>query len=179
MNSFEALAKLASEERWCWKIHCTTCGHLHFRYAFLQIANGVHPDEKGWVVHKNTTRYHRSLGPIPKGPMSDFSLKNKEHLLLQPCIDSNLKKIALHCIFPDWLGFLGLVLVHMKSPTSIFLKLSKNWAFQLNNMLNSGIQSRSVFSLEESGSKLLDIQDLEYCEAMMPSKHIRRTTDYR
>ena len=34
---FLSLCRLASQENWCWKIICTTCGHMHFRYGFKEL----------------------------------------------------------------------------------------------------------------------------------------------
>ena len=67
-NPFEALCSLASREHWCWKMFCTTCGHMLFRYAFRQLASGTSPDDEGWLVHHPVVQSEYSLqglGPRP------------------------------------------------------------------------------------------------------------------
>jgi len=46
MNQFESLCKLASDETWCWDLSCTTCGHMHFQYAFLELIKGRSPTDE-------------------------------------------------------------------------------------------------------------------------------------
>jgi len=48
MNQFEALCKLASDENWCWNLNCATCGHMHFRYAFSELAAAKSPEGGDW-----------------------------------------------------------------------------------------------------------------------------------
>ena len=49
-NPFEALCALASKEGWCWKLTCITCNHMYFRYGFMELARGKHPDGPDWIV---------------------------------------------------------------------------------------------------------------------------------
>jgi hypothetical protein len=53
-NAFAALCALASTERWCWNINCTTCGHGCFRYGFYEISRGRHSDADGWLTRKDS-----------------------------------------------------------------------------------------------------------------------------
>ena len=45
MNAFEAMSKLASQEKWCWNLNCTTCGQLHFRFGLVELTRGKHQGE--------------------------------------------------------------------------------------------------------------------------------------
>jgi len=90
--------------------------------------------------------------------------------VLQICMASNLKGIATSCRFPDWLGYLGLILVHMKSPTPCYKGLSATWANSLSSIVNdqSQVQSQLV-DISSNDKAVLTIAELENCEAsMMP-----------
>ena len=66
MNQFEALCKLASDENWCWNLFCSTCGHMHFRYSFAELAIGKSPESKGWIIHKARTDNLNQLVTLPR-----------------------------------------------------------------------------------------------------------------
>jgi len=157
-NSFESLCFLASNENWCWNLSCTTCGNMHFRYGFVELANLKLPGTKNWLVHTKTSTY-KKIGDFPR----TYSLKQKS-TIQEICIEANLQNIAKQCTHPDWLGYLGLVLVHINSDTELFQKLSISWAQQLRLMVykNSAIDIK----LQEiaDGNGLLSINDLESCE---------------
>ena len=159
MNSFESLCRLASDENWCWNLYCTTCGHMHFRYSFAELAKGKSPEDSNWIVH-NKHRLSKSLGKLPR----DFTAKQRESIL-HICADANLISISKYCKFPDWLGYLGLILAHMSDNSNVFQTLSINWSSQLKNMVYP--QSTIYRRLEriEIGDDMLDIQDLESCES--------------
>ncbi len=160
-NAFEELCILASKEDWCWKISCTTCGHLHFKYSFAEIANGKTPANGNWLIHSNKTNYTQRLGNIPR----NFA-PNQKQKAIEICKDSNLARIAKECKFPDWLGYLGLVLHHLGGNPEDDRKLSLSWASQLKNLVPAS--SRSYTNLESicsTNSKLLSLADLENCEA--------------
>jgi hypothetical protein len=161
MNAFEELCILASDENWCWNIYCTTCGHLHFRYSFSQIANGKSPANADWLIHSKTTDYTRTLGSLPR----QFTANQKQKII-EICKDADLSRIANECKFPDWLGYLGLVLHHLSGNPEDDRKLSLSWASQLKNLVPAS--SRSYTNLESicsTNSKLLSLADLENCEA--------------
>ena len=45
MNQFEAVCQLASHEGWCWDLNCTTCGNMHFTYAFKEMSLEKSPED--------------------------------------------------------------------------------------------------------------------------------------
>ena len=162
MNEFEELCKLASTEKWCWNLGCTTCGHVHFRYAFAELAAGKSPTDPGWVIHAKKRQYEKRLGPFPR-TYSDL-VKEK---VTKICIQADLSSIAFSCNFPDWLGYLGLVLSHMSSESDLYTLLSKTWAAQLSLLvpINSTIYHR--LTLIADSKALLSLSDLESCENSM------------
>lgn len=159
MNYFEMLCKLASDECWCWKLSCTTCGHLHFRYAFAELAAGKSPDKPDWIVHGRNTMYSNSIGPLPQ----DYSKEQKDKLN-DICRNASLSSIANICKFPDWLGYLGLVLEHMYSGEESYKKLSESWAFQLSGLVSDESLIRVRLSEIAKGNGLLNLKDLQACE---------------
>lgn len=158
-NPFEELCKLAAREKWCWRLCCTTCGHLHFRYAFAELAAGKSPVERGWVVHGRRSRYQQAIGPYPKS----YTEEQKE-AVNTVCCGANLREISKSCRFPDWLGYLGLVLFYMESDSDSFLKLSRNWALQLSQLVSKESPIYSRLAGLANGNGNLDIKDLEGCE---------------
>ncbi|MFC1868764.1 hypothetical protein ACFL0H_11615 [Thermodesulfobacteriota bacterium] len=167
MNQFEALCKLASEQNWCWKLSCTTCGHTHFRYAFQELARGKSPESKQWIIHGRNTQYSNRLGPLPR----NYSDEQKEKFL-QICLYANISSIVRNCKFPDWLGYLGLVLDHMYSRSNTFKAVSSNWASQLMDLVpqDSPAYIRLAEIVEDEG-ELLNIKDLEICETDLKNQN--------
>lgn len=159
MNPFEALAILASEEQWCWKLRCTTCGHMHFRYAFRELARGKSPKDKDWIITKQKTRYQDELGPLPRR-----YLPREKERFLDVCSKASLTAISDVCSFPDWLGYLGLVLHHMRSSNPAYKALSINWAKQLLVKVVPGSNIGVKLQLIAEGEGLLSLNDLEAVE---------------
>ena len=105
---FEALCGIVSRERWCWKLYCTTCGHMLFRYGLRQLALGAHPGSTDWLVHSDNPTLRtgatlRELGAVP--PFSGWP--REEQWKLKAIVkDSDIGSIASKATFPDWLGYL-------------------------------------------------------------------------
>ena len=167
MNQFESLCKLASDETWCWDLSCTTCGHMHFQYAFLELIKGRSPTDSQWLIHKNTS-FSDQLGSLPR----NYTGEQKE-IIHKICCKANIGIIESSCKFPDWLGYLGLILKHMYSGSETYTELSSSWASQLIKLVTS--QSLIHVRLQEivEGKGVLDIDDLEECESdIMHNKYI-------
>jgi len=168
MNAFQALAKLASDEQWCWNLYCTTCGHTHFRYAFRELARGRHPEEENWVVHSKRTKYPQ-LGNFPRR----YSPREKIQVLEQ-CKNTDLKFLKTECRFPDWLGYLGLVLHHMQSDSKAYQEVSCTWSAQLATIVPEQTAIHSKLTALSSGDNgFLSLNDLEDCEhAIETSRYV-------
>jgi len=167
MNQFESLCKLASDETWCWNLGCTTCGHMHFRYAFLELAKGKSPTDSQWQIHDRNTTYDH-LGSLPR----NYTEEQKE-IIHKICCEADLGIIESSCKFPDWLGYLGLILEHTYSGSKTYTELSSSWASQLIELVTS--QSFIHARLQEivEGNGVLCIKDLEECESnIMHNKYI-------
>lgn len=155
-NSFEQLCILASKENWCWNIYCTTCGHLHFRYSFLELAHGKSPADADWLIHSNDTKYPL---PFPRTFTDTQSL-----LVISICKEADLSLIADKCKSPDWLGYLGLVLHHFGAADHKRL-LCLSWASQLKALVPSISPSHAnLEAVSSSSTRQLSLRDLEMIE---------------
>ena len=56
--------------------------------------------------------------------------------VVEVCAGASLKKIADECLFPDWLGYLGIVLFRMQSQDVAYDKLLALWAWQLRDFVS-------------------------------------------
>jgi hypothetical protein len=115
-NRFEALCELASQEQWCWNLVCTTCGHCVFRWALKALARGHHPDSAAWPVHwgrdTSTRTLELSNGPLPSWGAWPLA----EQQAIQSCVPGcRLSHIAETVSFPDWLGYIGIVLSYTET----------------------------------------------------------------
>ena len=170
-NQFEALCILASDENWCWKLCCTTCGHMHFRYAFSELAMGKSVTDSSWAVRRRRTRYTKSIGFIPR----NYSEEQKA-IIIGICCNASLSSISDSCKFPDWLGYLGLVLSNTHSAMEAYKELSSNWASQLSSLVSESSPIQLVLRDIAEGSRLLNLNDLEACEKdLMHNNSFNRT----
>lgn len=159
MNQFVELCRLAGDEGWCWKQHCVTCGHTHFRYAFAEMAAGRSPRGQGWVVHRSRADYSADLGPLPMR----YSHRQRE-AICNICQQADLASITANTSFPDWLGYLGLVLKHMAGESQAYRHLSMSWARQLHRMVSMDLWLSGGLMSAAEGRSILNLKDLEACE---------------
>ncbi len=145
-NAFNQLCELAFENKWCWKVPCTTCANYDFRYAFLQLADDKKPLDPNWMTTSCIEKEN-----IYKFPHEYTNTVKKS--VLKICLESNLKSINEHCTFTDWLGYLGVVLTHMEprhnENRDLYDKVSIYWEKQLQDMIpkTSNLYGKSDFDL--------------------------------
>lgn len=179
-NAFEQVCQLASSERWCWKIPCTTCGNHNFRFSFREISRGKQPKDSDWVIHNNVRDLPRKLGPL--GYPRDTPFRDKV-AVLRICAEADLRSVGNNCAFPDWLGYLGLILHFMRCDDDAYVDVSLSWSRQLRDMVDR--DSPIWAKLDASSSlpdRLLRFEDLECVESAMyeHSRHeMLLTTSYR
>lgn len=168
MNPFEALCKLASDEKWCWHLHCTTCGHIYFRYAFCELARGRSPEDAIWHLHDSGIPSYKLLGPVPE----HYSRGEKEKVL-SICRDADIYSIAESCRFPDWLGFLVLVLAHMNNWSESYRLLSVSWASQLIDLVPacSNVHAK-LCEIVYNEDLLLKVEDLKACTMHIENRNL-------
>jgi len=154
-HPFEALCALASRERWCWKIVCTTCGHMLFRYALRQLASGKSPNDEDWLVHKDYPVLRRGsplreLGPIP--PLASWPIEEQARLA-KILSTADILVIASACIFPDWLGYLGLALHYTEDVERRNHSLTHAWCPQLQRLVRPASVASNMLSKLSMGQE--------------------------
>ena len=169
-NPFVALCEYASQNNWCWKITCTTCGHSAFRVAFSKLVHGEHPDDDSFWP--NGKENHSLLKEIDN--YNDFdrrSIDKDVHLNLAKIVAeakiSDLQKVAK---FPDWLGYIGLV-IHYCYSDEPSKTLAESLIPQFMELLRDDknifeyldkIQLISVYDLEKIENSIAKIKNNEY-----------------
>ncbi len=120
-NGFYQICVAASQNNWCWRLSCTTCGQRQFRIA---------------------------LSALDDDTIKEVSLFN----------------IEKNCIFPDWLGYLGLVLDDYNRRGKNIEEISCLWASQLSQMVSKNSVVYQKLIDISSGRMKLEISDLELVE---------------
>lgn len=136
---------------------------MHFRYALLEIANGKRPSEADWLVRIGRTRYSDQLGPFPR----EYSREKKVETL-RICATADLRRISRVCRFPDWLGYMGLVMAICKCDENIYIKTMTAWAWQLRQLVGTKSSAyQRLTSCIEDPIDMLSFYDLETVESAL------------
>ena len=167
-NAFEALCALASREGWCWKMACTTCGHMVFRYGFMELSKGKHPDASDWIVRSdNKHQLYREVDPVwgCSGQSHDPS-KEDQIKLISILSRASILRISKQCRFPAWLGYLGLGLSYTEPIEAEVKQLTESWKPQLPKLLPSdgNVMHLLRLTLFDSDESQLRWQDMERVE---------------
>ena len=129
--------------------------------ALCELAAGKSPNDSTWIIQGRKARPNYLIAQLGKLPRQYDQKQRVE--ITRICLNADLSRISKCCRFPDWLGYLGLVLHHMNfSP--LFFKLCESWAGQLSQMMpvDSDIYARLSDLSKDNG--ILEISDLELCE---------------
>ena len=117
-NPFVALCDYASRNDWCWKISCTTCGHCHLKAGFSKLTHNQHPDDSlFWPNGKSDLDFWKEIykyNDFQKfgSPTYMLSAQMKLANIVSKAKLSDIQAVAK---FPDWLGYLGLVIIHCRN----------------------------------------------------------------
>ena len=170
INAFDAICVLASENNWCWKIPCGTCANYDFRYAFLQLADDRHPDNGNWLLTSYIKKHNIYQFPYR------YTDETKE-AVLDICLESNLSYIHKNAKFPDWLGYLGVVMEHLGTRyggnKDLTYQLSKYWANQLQELVPESSKASTHLKYFEDYNCYLDFSILEACEKAISGQEYR------
>ena len=139
-----------------------------FRYALRQLSLGADPASSEWVVHRDHPVLYRGsplreLGPIP--PLAGWPIEEQRKLkeVLQ---NASLSTIAANCLFPDWLGYLGLALHYTDEAELEDYGLTHSWAPQLAHLVRDGsVAHKMLTKLEAERSIPLTWRNLEAVES--------------
>lgn len=152
-NAFYGICLLADEQKWCWKLQCTTCGHMEFLYAFYQVGLDLNPSDGEWINNRQESQgrhvqYDLDFVKLDeknresvKAELSRMQLMSIPELregirhsvtLYERLADADILAIAKSCKFPDYLGYIGLALYYLKSIEMEDGVLSRRWGEQLS-----------------------------------------------
>ena len=152
-NAFVALCELASREKWCWRIGCTTCGCMQFRHSFKKLINGLHPDSPNWLRQRR-----------PRDIIRDFSI-SEQSILVDIVSNAKIEDIAKIAHYPDWLGYLGLVLLFCEEIESQTRTLSCSLIPQFLNLLPKHSASYKYFKqILDDETAIMEWRQLEALE---------------
>ena len=162
-NAFVALCDIASKGyNWCWEIHCGTCGHGKFRVAFSKLAHGFHPDEeiyrnKDFVSREDMSKYKEFY---------DYNQPSEQLMtkLSEIVSDAKIEDIIEVGKFPDWLGYIGLVLYHCEGSIESIKKISDSFIPQFIELLREDDARRDYLRRKLENNEILSIEDLERIE---------------
>jgi hypothetical protein len=165
-NSFNALCELASAERWCWRIHCTTCGHMLFRYGLHVLLLDRHPDSSSWKVSDRNPvlcrgGQPRELGQIP--PRWEPWPIAEQYNLLEVLAKADIHDIRQNCTYPDWLGYLGLGLKYTEDAERATRAITNMWIPQLIDERDDS-RAKQLLASILSSQAVLTWQHLEKLE---------------
>jgi hypothetical protein len=161
-NPFIALCEVASQNNWCWNLNCTTCGHGAFKVAFSKLVRGEHPDDESfWPKGKEN---HSSLSEMNSYHefTRDTHVLNKTDLA-SIVADSKVVDIQSVGKFPDWLGYIGLVLHHCYSSEARKI-ISDVFLPQFIELIQADTVTYDYLKDKQSKQELLSIYDLDKIE---------------
>ena len=173
INPLLSICRLASQERWCLDLHCTTCENFDFRIALLKISSGDIPITSGvgkWSRRKNIIE----TASEPESPHLPFTLEQK-HNILNLCDEVKIDKLAESGCDEDnhsyyrarehFLMCLGILLDHMSKSEDHergFARQNQSAEFKkLSNILSSKLLEWEDMSTQNSEwlTRLMDDPD--------------------
>lgn len=166
-NAFIALCVLALKENWCWRMFCSSYGHDYFQYGLLELMADKHPEDIDWIVKEEKRDIMEIKLVLPK----EYPVE-KQAKLLKLVSEINLVDFISATRFPQWIGFLELVLYYCSKAEKKNRFLSKAFIPQFNDIFyrieeRMNISERSFKVLKRNFSKpnyLLQWEDMETIE---------------
>lgn len=161
-NAFEALCLIADRQSWCWRLTCTTCGCMHFRYGLKELSLGRHPTSPEWITRNRTNSRPLSdqPGPMPAVP---FAIQTQQEII-SVASAAKVGEISSRAKFPDWLGFLGVVLEFCRDAEAEARSLTGSWVPQLCELLPAGSPLKRRLMDQAHSGRVLTLGDLEAIE---------------
>jgi hypothetical protein len=157
-NPFEALCVLASRRNYCWKLYCTTCGAMDIRTGFMLIAKGYHPQPSSFNWDLELYKLKRSMS---RDWTEEMTTK-----FISELSNASLEFISDNCTFPDWLGYLGLILHQFHYDFSNRIKISNAWKPQLDAIVKK-IQVHQRIDTRIDDIALLTWESLKIYESLL------------
>ena len=134
---------------------------MYFCYSFKELIDGKHPENHTWIVTKKNHNKLSQLGAIPKA--IDWKLEEQENLI-DIVAEANIRTIQKISQFPDWIGYIGLVLAYTEAAETNSNKLTRTLIPQFKRLINdSSVSYKSLESILIE-NRVLTWHDLETVE---------------
>ena len=134
---FQALCYNASNQNWCWTLHCTTCGCMHIRAGFYLIGKEGEFTVNGILSLLKNSNF-QSLR---------LSFSEMEKVIIDAS-KADLNIIIKQCKFPDFLGYIGLLYYSFDcdETSNAIRKLTESYCLQFQKILDK--ESKSFILIE-------------------------------
>ncbi len=167
-NPFLALCDSASQNNWCWNINCTTCGHGAFRVSFNKLMTGEeHPDDASfWPFGKGNSEPLQEFKKHPEYRDYYYTYDNQQKLV-EIVVGAKIADIKTLCRFPDWLGYIGLVMAHCPSRRAQ-MTLSSHFIPQFLTFFEKDNEIKGYLENKQLNNEPLTIADLNKIEKHWP-----------
>lgn len=163
-NSFVALCDYASRNNWCWKLFCTTCGHGAFSISFSKIVNDKHPDDDSfWPYGMKNHAPLKEADEYRDFWRVDASIA-MQIKLASIVAEAKVGDIQTVAKFPDWLGYIGLVINHCPRREARKI-ISESFLPQFIEMLKNNKEICEYLQEKQTKQELLSINDLSRIES--------------
>lgn len=158
-NPFVALCDYASRNNWCWKLFCTTCAHGAFSISFSKIVHGKHPDDNAFwpygMENHSPLKEADEYGDFWRVDAST-EMQMKLSSIVAGAKAADIQAVAK---FPDWLGYIGLVINHCPNRDSRKM-ISDAFLPQFIEMLKGNKEICEYLQEKQSKQELLSVNDL-------------------
>ena len=138
----------AIENDWCWNITCTTCGHREFYESLNQLSN------------TNRSKLEITQGRKRYGGINSKAI---DEILIQ-IQKLDIVSLSNNAKFPDWLGYLGLILYYTESNHPLYLDLSKHFIKSICEILPNNSSTKQKLLYKYELNEFLKLDDLELVE---------------
>lgn len=166
-NSYLALSQLAVKNKWCFNIFCPFCGHMPFRYAFMELAAGIHPDDEAWGVKRRWPSDWRQLrekrGVLPLQGMPEWN-RSKEAVLALSLGKLDIVEMAKTVAFPEWLYIIGVGLYYTENIEKKNPKITQNLLTHLLDFFKLEDDAITTFQSMIKENKAITWRDLPVIE---------------
>jgi hypothetical protein len=146
--TLDDILEKAINNNWCWNITCTTCGHIEFYESLNELSNSNHSITN---IKQGRKRY----GGLKAQAIDEVILQTQK---------LNLKNLSIKANFPDWLGYIGLILYYTSSNHPKFLSMSNHIINGLLEILPSNSRIRKLLQSKMELEEPLEISELELIE---------------
>lgn len=164
------MAMQAMARRWCWNIYCPFCGHLPYRYALLELADGVMPGADDWQMHKwphSREHYLKKWGRQGGQQLPSQWDMNREVRLARMLEAMDISELIEHVPFPEFVYILGIGLYYTERVERHSGKITRSLIRQLQSEINLTQSDQADLREKIDGDRRLTWQDMPLLERII------------